>query len=271
MISRLLADGARVMAVVRRDYAVRRSYQFEFAFRFIGVAIGLIPFFYISRLVGEAEEVGRFGGYFEFALIGLVVMSGVGVALSAVNASFGGERSDGTFEILLTSPARLGAILLGSMVMPVLLFLVDAAIMLTVGVLFGLRFEVANLLVALPILILTLASFLALGGISAAITVLTKRGDPFTSLLVQGTNLLAGSLFPVAMLPVGLRFVAHLIPTFHGLNAIRAVLFEEVGFVGIMDEVAILIGFSVILFPIALLALSRAIRAARVTGTLGNY
>jgi len=117
----------------------------------------------------------------------------------------------------------------------------------------------------------TLALFAAIGAISAAFIVLSKRGDPFTPMITQTTNFLAGALFPIAVLPVFLQGVAHLLPMFYALQVLRGGLINGESVADVSGDLLILLAFAVVLLPLSLHMLKRALRVARVTGTLSSY
>ncbi len=259
-----------IVAVARRDWAVRRSYQFDFALRLFGILAAVATFFFISKLVGSAPSLEGIE-YFEFALVGLLVLNGATMAMNTLKGAIAQERSDGTLEMILSKPAPLWAVLSGTLVIPAMFFLLEAVVMLGFAVMFGSRFPIGGVLLGVPLLLLTLASFAVLGLLAAAFIVLTKRGEPITFVILQSTNFLAGAVFPVALLPIGLRFLAHLIPAFYGLNGLRAVLLEDAGAFDVLGDIVFLTVFTIVLAPIALWVLARALRVARVTGTLGSY
>lgn len=262
----------RVMAIARRDLRVQLSYQFQLFTTATSLIFSLLTFFFIGKLVGNSPTLAEYeGGYFEFALVGLVVMTFALTALTGFNASISREQSTGTFEILLSGATPLGTLLGGSLIVPLGLAAVQAVVFLGVGwVISAGGLDGLGMLLAVPPLLLTVGSFSAFGILSASFIVLTKRGDPFTGLLLQTTNLLAGAVFPVALLPDVLQTVSHLFPAFYGFNAMRAVLLGGAGFADILDEIGILVAFNLVLFPLAMWVFRRALRMARVTGTLGN-
>ena len=262
----------QVGAITRRDAQLELSYHFQLTMRYVSTVFAVAVFFFIGRLVGDAEQLEQFrGGYFAFALIGLVVTGLAAVGLREVSRTFTGEASAGTLEILLASPTPLSSILAGSLVVPFGLGLVEMGVYLLVGwALGGVVYTFHGVLLAIPLLVLTIGTFVAIGVLATAFLVLTRRGEPFTLLSLQATNLLAGTVFPVAVLPESLQVVAHLIPAFYGLSAMRAVLLSGAGLGTIWDEALVLVGFNVILLPLSMWALRSSLRLARTTGTLAS-
>ena len=211
------------------------------------------------------------GDYFAFALIGVVLVSFATLGLGTFSRTISDEQGGGTLEVLLSVPAPLAVVLGGAFVVPLALTALEILVYAGTAVGVGTTFSVASTLLALPVLVLTIASFCALGVLSAAFIVLTKRGDPFTLLATRATTLLAGSLFPISLLPGWLQAVGKLVPAYYGLRAMRSTLLAEAGVTDIAGDLLILAGFAVVLLPLSLACFSRALRIARVSGTLGTY
>lgn len=262
----------RVTALVKRDALLELSYTFQLVLRFATVAISVMMFFFLGRLFGDSDQLSEFsGGYFEFALLGLIVMGYSQACVMSFAQSIQRAQSSGTLEILLSTATRLPTLLVGSLVVPLVLASIDASFYLAVGALFGeLTFAPGRLVLVAILLMLTLGTFAAIGVFSAAVIVLTKRGDPFSSLALQMSNLLAGAVFPISVLPEALQVLSRFVPAFYGLRGARTVLLSGGGLSDVSVDVAALVGFNIVLLPLATWLLSRALRVARVTGTLGN-
>lgn len=262
----------RVRALSRRDAIIEFSYTFQLFLRFVNVAMAVVMFFFLSRLVGESAQLSGYrGGYFEFALVGLVVMGYSQACVTSFAQSMQRAQATGTLEILLATATRLSTLLAGTLVVPLLLASLDASFFLIVGVALGaLSLEVEPVLLSAVLLTLTLGTFAALGIFSAAVIVLTKRGDPLSTIALQASNLLAGAVFPVSVLPGFLQFLSAFVPAFYGLRGVRSVLLSDGGLADVSGDIAALCVFNLVLLPAATWSLSRALRIARVTGTLGN-
>jgi ABC-2 type transport system permease protein len=262
----------RVGALARRDLKIELSYHFQFVLRLFAILTSLAMFFFLSRLVGDAQELAEYEtGYFEFVLLGLLVMALSQACVNAFGESIERAQNDGTLEILLSTSTRLPTLLAGTLVVPLGLAFVEGAFYLSAGWLFAdLIFTFGRALLALVLLVLTLGTFAALGILSAGVIVLTKRGDPFSALAMQGTNLLAGAMFPVTVMPEWMQALSRLVPAFYGLRGMRELLLARGGLADVAVDLGALVAFNLLLLPIAFLLLSRAVRMARVVGTLGN-
>jgi ABC-2 type transport system permease protein len=261
------------MAVARRDFVTELSYPFNMVIRYAQVLFWCLTLYFIAKLVRQPPELRRYGGdYFGFALIGVSVSTVVGVALGGFGRSVTEEQKAGTLELLLASPIRLGTLMAGAVIVPIGMALVQIVIYLLSGwILFGLDLEPGGLLLAAPVLVLSLVVFGTFGVLSAAFVVLTKRGDPFTVLLTQMSTLVAGAIFPVAVLPGAVQGLAKALPAYYVLHGLRETLLLGAGIGDITGDVVALVLFAVVLIPLSVWVFGRAVAAARVTGTLGNY
>jgi ABC-2 type transport system permease protein len=263
----------QIAGVARRDLRIQLTHPLQLATVFMQIPFVLFTYFFLDRLVGRpAALAGYGGGYFEFALVGFVVMSLAGVALAAFSQGISSEQRYGTLEIVLASPgARLGPVLVGSLVVPVALAAAQAVVFFAAG------FAVAQhpvhyggLLLGLPLLFLTVACFCAFGVISAAVIVLSKRGDPFSGPLLQATSLISGAVFPVLLLPGPLRACAHLFPAYYGFQGLRELLLNGAGLSDVVGELGALAACCAVLLPFSLFLFSRAVRLGRTSGVLGS-
>ena len=262
----------QIVAIAKRDFAVEISYQFALIARAGSIAATVGTYYFISRLVDPAKLHQYGGRYFEFVLIGLLLGAISSVGLGAFTETIRTEQTSGTLEVLLATPTALPTLFVGSLIVPLGFALVEIVFVFGVAiVLAGAHFQLSGLLTAALAMPPTLALFAAIGAVSAAFIVLSKRGDPFTPMVTQTTNFLAGALFPIAVLPGALQSIAHVLPPFYALQVLRAGLIngESVGAVWV--DYLMLIGFAVVLLPLSLTFLKKALKVSRVTGTLSSY
>jgi ABC-2 type transport system permease protein len=263
----------RAAAVARRDLTILASYNVQFVMRLGRLLFAVAGLFFFSQLVRSPAELQPYGGhYFEFVIVGFVLGAFATVGLGAFTRSIADEQQAGTLEMLLAAPTRLATLLAGSLLVPLAMTLLQVVTLMTISVLgFGADFTLSGVLVAIPVLFLTAATFCAFGILSASFIVLTKRGDPFTPFIVQAGTLISGALFPTAVLPDAVAALAKFVPAFYGLDALRQVLLLGAGLGDVADRLAVLTAFAAVLLPLSITAFSRALRIARVTGTLGTY
>ncbi len=263
---------AQMLAIARRDFWVEVSYQFALMTRFFSIAVSVGVYYFIAKIVDPAKVAQYAGHYFEFVLIGLLLGAISSVGLGAFSDTIQAEQTSGTLEVLLATPTALPTLFLGSLLIPLGFALVEITFVFGVAIVgLGANFQASGMLTAVLAMPATLALFAAIGAISASFIVLSKRGDPFTPLVTQTTNFLAGALFPIAVLPGFLQGVAHLLPPFYALQVLREGLINGKSVTQVGGDYAALTAFAIVLLPLSLFVLKKALRAARVTGTLGSY
>jgi ABC-2 type transport system permease protein len=262
----------QVVAIARRDFWIEVSYQFALLARAFSIAASVGTYYFISKIVDPNQLHSYSGRYFEFVLIGLLLGAISTVGLGAFTETIQAEQTSGTLEVLLATPTALPTLFLGSLVVPMGFALLEITLVFGVAILaLGADFQAGGMLTAVLAIPPTLALFAAIGALSASFIVLSKRGDPFTPVITQSTNFLAGALFPIAVLPGVLQGVAHILPPFYALQVLREGLINGQSVTDVAGDYAILVAFAIVLLPLSLMAFKKALRAARVTGTLGSY
>ena len=261
-------------AFLRRDFRISISYRASFALETFYSLFFLALFFYLSRVVNEAEfsaRQGLSGGYFGYAAVGLALLTIVQVSMSSFSLKLREEQTTGTFEALIATPASPSQIVLASAVYDLLRATLSGLVLIGAAVaIFGLRLELtpASIGTAAVALAGCLGLFVALGVGVAAFTVVIKRTAGLLGMVVTGLALLGGVYFPVEVFPEPLERVANALPFTWGLDVLRASLLG-----GNVDpaQLAGLFGSAALLLPIALLGFTAAVRRARRTGTLAQY
>ncbi len=261
----------RVVAIARRDFEIERSYQFALLARFGAILSTVATFFFIGRIVDPSRLGQHHDGYFEFVMVGLLVATVSGVGLATFTETIKSEQEAGTLEVLLATPTSLPALFVGALIVPIGLAMIETTLIFVAAIVIGAHFEVSGTVTVLFALPPTLAVYASFGAVSAAFIVLSKRGDPFTPVITQLTNFLSGALFPVAVLPGALQVVAHLLPPYYALQVLRGALLRGDSIIDVGGDYLILVGFAVVMLPLSLMVLKRALRTARATGTLGSY
>lgn len=263
----------RLLAFLRRDLRIAASYRTPFVFMVVGGFITLTTFHFLGvafERVGTTRAL--FGtDYFSFALLGVAVAA----ALRSMQTSFARRlreaQTDGSLEVLLSAPLSTFHVIALMAAYPVLNALVRAIALLVVGrYVFGAALDV-NLLSFTLLLALALFAFGAVGLLSAAFVLSFKRGDPFGYALDVATYLLAGIVFPVTVLPPLLQTLSLFLPATWALAGLRAAALRGASLEEVGREAAALVVFSVVLWPLAALALTLSRRHAERAGTLAHF
>jgi ABC-2 type transport system permease protein len=263
----------RIAAIVRRDVLVLRTYPLQLLLGLVQSLAFVVSFYFIGQFVGQpAALAGTDPGYFEFALVGVVVVTVVGLALGEFTANLSEEQSAGTLESLLATPVPLWNVLAGGAVVAVCLTAVDVVVLTVVGAaLIGGVPSVPAVAGSAVLLALLFVCFAAVGVAAAGVIVVVKRGDPLSGPVNQVTGLLSGAYFPVSVLPGWLQPIAHLVPATYALRGIRELVIGEEPLSAAVDELLVLGAMALVAAPASVWFFGRAVGAARRAGSLGHY
>jgi ABC-2 type transport system permease protein len=262
-------------AFLRRDFSIALSYRLGFILQIGGIFFGVASFYFLSRLFGNAlvPQLDQYGGdYFSFVLIGLAFNGYLGLSLSSFASSIREGQMTGTLEIMLLSPTRLSAILFSSSLWDYLLTTINVVVYLLFGALvFGFNLSQANYLTAFVVLILSVTSFSGIGILSAAIVLVVKKGDPIAWIFGGVSTLLAGVYYPITVLPDWLTPLSHALPMTYSLDAMRLAMLRGYSLFEVRNDILILLGFTLVLTPLAFLVFRKALKRAKVEGSLIQY
>lgn len=261
-------------AFVKRDFLLEISYRAAFLGQLAFIFAGVSLFYYIGRVFDGANSpvLAAYGGnYFAFALIGVALTDFLKVSLSTFNVSIRDSQVMGTLEMMFLSPVGVISILICSSIWSYLLAsLRFLAYLLTGVLLFGFNLQNANLVGGLAVLFVSILCFSAFGILTAAFTIIFKKGD-ISSLMSMVSVLLGGVIFPLDVLPGWLKQASFLLPITHSLSGMRKALIGGETLAGLLPEMMTLAAFSVVLFAIGITSFLMAVHRAKVTGTLGQY
>ncbi len=263
------------LAFLKRDFSQELSYRLSFVMQLGGIFFNIAIFYFMARLFGTAvaPQLQAYGGdYFSFVLIGLAFTGFLGLSLSSFAQSIREGQMMGTLEIMLLSPTRLSAILISSSLWAYLMTTVRVVIYLLVGAfIFGASLGQANIPAAILILLLSIASFSGIGIMSAAVVLLVKKGDPVAWVLGSASSLLAGVYYPVSVLPGWLEPLSRVLPLTYGLDAMRLAMLRGHSISDLRSDIFALLGFTIILTPLAFLVFRKALKRAKKEGSLIQY
>lgn len=266
---------AKLLVFLWKDWVQARSYRVAFILQNVSLLMPLLMLFFLSRLFNlvDVPAIDPYGGnYVTFAFIGLVVITYSFTGLRAFSAGVRQAQVAGTLEVLLLTRARLPTIIVGWAMYPFVLSTLHMIVFLAVGfMILGLRLENANPWSALLVLSVTVIVMASIGVIAGGFTLLFKRGEPFTGLLVAVSGILSGTVYPVSVLPGWLQAAGKILPQTHTIEAMRLALLQRASVADLASQLSVLIIFALVLMPLAVLAFRFATLRARRDGSLAHY
>jgi ABC-2 type transport system permease protein len=258
----------------RAGFRLATSYRLSFVLGLVARWWTLVWVFFLAKLVPAdaalAPELAQ--GYLAFALVGVAVEQHLHFVLQSFSEKLREDELNGLVPALLATPAPpvvalFGPLLWGGLERSVTLLLMLGAAALV----FGVSFAGGNWLGALAVFVLASAAVAAWGVLSACFTLLFKRGDPVLWFSDTLGFVFSGALIPLGLLPAPMRWIAAVYPHAYAVSGLRAALLRGAGLAELAGPLVALAGFALVLLPLSLLALGRAVRRVREAGTLGFY
>jgi len=270
-ISARKAVVATAAAFFRVDAVEEFNYPLSFAMRLLGIIAPLIPFFFISELVGDSPQVG--GDYLTFTVIGLSMTALMSAAMVGFGNTLQRAFQRGTMETFLVEPVPWTTLPLAMNQWQVMNGLIYMVMILSCGGLLGANYDLAGIPAAALIAVLGIVAGLSIGIISAAVLLLTLKSTPVIRIYDIASSLLAGSIFSVAQLPGWAQALSALLPHTYVINGVRTALMANPGSyeVSLQQAVIALLIFDVIAFSFGIFLWRRTLEFSRKIGLLGGY
>lgn len=258
-------------AIAKRDYLLFSSYRSRLITTFFTGIVGLMLFYYVSRLV-HSPRIGSPDQYFAFVVVGLIIFSVLTAALSTPLLTLRAEQQVGTLERLVLSPFGTVRSVASLLIFPIALAMATAITTLAfAGIVFGLRLHWSTVPLALPLALLGSLAFAPFGILMSSAVVVFKQTTAGASVVVTAITLLAGIYFPVALLPDWISWTSEVQPFTPAVDLLRHTLVDTPLREAALADLAKLLGFALVATPVSLWILSRAVRYGRRRGTIIEY
>lgn len=261
--------GGAVWATMRRDAAIFFSYRFRVPSQILTVLFSLTTFYYIGKIV-KPGAIGPRDEYFAFVVVGIVTTSVLTAALTSAHI-VRMELMAGNFERVLISP--LGPVwgVIAVAAFPITYATAFAGGTLGVAALiYQVPINVANIVPALVVGVLGALSLACIGLFFVA-GLLAFKSALGATWVIAGLSLLGGAYFPLRLFPVWLRWVSDVQPFTPTVDLLRHLLIGTRLLEPAWLELGKLVGFTVVLVPVAFALLWLAVHVSRRRGTIMEY
>jgi ABC-2 type transport system permease protein len=213
------------------------------------------------------------GSYVGFAVLGGVMVSFWGNVLWSMASQFNWDKQEGLFEIYLTSPASITAILIGMSVGGIAGTVPSAIIVTALGWALFHPVVAASWPAVILTFGLTLASLYALGmTLSSLYLTYGREAESMNNVLQEPVSMLSGLYFPsigqFSPFPFTLQIVASLIPLTIGMDALRKSLFAAQGISVVWPNLAVLGVMAVVFLAASSFSLKALENKGRRDGTI---
>lgn len=179
------------------------------------------------------------------------------------------ERYMGTLEIVTSVPVEFKIIMLGKVLGNTILGLMSMVITFVfVGVVFGEVLIIANPIVFIISLIVSLLSFMAISMLLAPSFTLSRNSRALMNCLEYPVFILCGVLFPIEVLPVWIRPLSYILSPTWAIKLLRDSSLGVQDFSGFATNLAILILITAIYSIAASKLFDRIDKETRIKATL---
>jgi ABC-2 type transport system permease protein len=190
--------------------------------------------------------------YIDLLIPGLLGMAIAQSAAFGVAFSLVAWRQKGMLRRLRLTPLPLAEFATGRVIFHLMIALVQAVILLTVGrVLFGVEL-VGSLLALVPLILFGGVAFIALGMCIGGRVNTEDATAALSNLIVLPMTFLGGVFFPIDAAPAPIRVIAHFLPLTYLVQGLQDVAVRGHSFVSTLPDLAILAVFAAALAALAL-------------------
>lgn len=262
------------LALVRAQYLGAVTYRLRMLFSVLSIVVTVVPVYFVSQALqptmapviqGEADH------YFGFLVVGTISLLYLTAAVTTLAGAIGSGISTGTWEALLSTPARRWSIIAGLIGYNFIWSTVRALALLLAAWALGARVEWGGLLLAAGILGLIILAYLPVGLVAAASVLAFRTRTPLPQAVLVVSVFLGGVYYPTTIIPSWLQSMSDWVPLTYGLRALRMAILEGRGLPALLPDLEMLVLFDAVLMMIAVAAFSAALRYARRNGTMGQY
>jgi len=265
-------------AIARKELLTNMRYPLQLVtevaqplYQFIIPALLLGASFAVGgRAIGLESMTGteNLAGYL---FLGVVVGGMVGTAFWDMAFSFKNEMDSGTLEQTWLSPTRPETFVLGRAISGGLTSVVASTILIGLGMAFFGATVGEGLWLALPALLLAMASMVGIGYLVASAVLVLREPNFFVDATNFAFAMISGVAFPVAVLPWFIRPIAYLLPTTYAVDLLRVYALGTRPLLDPALEWVALALLSVALILIGRVVFRRTEHRMRVRGTLGQH
>ncbi len=257
----------KIYYFMKRDIISFSTYKMNMLLLIATALFGALSFAFLgTSSTNEAVEQQYNMSYTTFLLIGLAFSTYLNQSLTLVQKTI----NPWALEEVLVSPTRLSTFIIGSSLWGFIWSTGVVAVYLGIGVLaFGVVLSV-NYLSTIVVLALGISTFLGFSMIGAGVLIVTKQGDPVTSVITLATSLFGGVLFPISVMPVGMQAISYLVPQYYFFEAIRFALTGS-SLLEILPQVTVLTAMCAIIVPLGYIVYSWCLNTAKKRGTLAWF
>jgi ABC-2 type transport system permease protein len=263
----LLQELDKIYYFMKRDIISFSTYKTNILLSVVSALFGALSYAFLGANATMPSVTENYNIPFTtYLLIGLAFNTYLSQSLTLVQRTI----NPWSLEEVLVSPTGLVTFIVGSSLWGFIWSTLVIIIYLGVGVLaFGVILSV-NILGTILVVALGIGTFIGFSMIGAGVLILTKQGDPVTTVITIATNLFGNILFPITVMPLELRVISFFVPQYYFFTCIRPMLTGQ-SVLAILPDLAVLGVMCAVILPLGYFAYSWCLKTARKNGTLSWF
>jgi ABC-2 type transport system permease protein len=263
----LLQELDKIYYFMKRDIISFSTYKTNILLSVVSALFGALSYAFWGANASMTSVQELYGmPVVTYLLIGLAFNTYLSQSLTLVQRTI----NPWSLEEVLVSPTGLVTFIVGSSLWGFIWSTLVIVIYLAVGVLaFGVILSI-NIIGTLIVVALGIGTFIGFSMIGAGVLILTKQGDPVTTLITIATNLFGNVLFPIQVMPIQLRVISFFVPQYYFFTCIRPMLTGQ-GLLAILPDLLVLVLMCAIILPLGYWIYAWCLRTARKNGTLSWF
>ena len=199
-------------------YLVELTPTVFFGFRIPRILLQSLFFVYLAKAAG-GDSLAR------FALIGNGIQIAVFMVMLSMEVVIEQEKWNDTFQYLIAAPSSWFPSMFGKSMSYYGDALIAATVTFAVLIpVLKISISLMNLLCAIPVILIIIASASALGWCIGAFSLPIRYGYMICNLLAYAMIIFTGVNIPTSALPPAIQTIGSLLPVTHGLLAVRALI-----------------------------------------------
>jgi ABC-2 type transport system permease protein len=266
-----------LLAVAWRQWLIFLRYPLNAIFKVVQPLIWLTPIYFLGLSFQTDEGNIGFAGfagttdYMSFILVGALISSYISAVFWGMGYALKEEMDSGVLESNWMTPVPRVLFLVGNSLANVFTTtLINVALLAVAAWMFGFRIT-GNVWTALAVLAPMLVALYGFGFAFAAVVLRMRDANTLVDVSDFLVSILAGSQFPVTVLPRPLLVISLALPLTYGFDAVRGILLDAQTLMPIGVEIAILIGFMLVMIPLGVVIYRRVEQRMTQAGTIGMH
>ncbi|MBQ7612400.1 MAG: ABC transporter permease [Spirochaetaceae bacterium] len=234
-------------------------------FRFCLIANPILSTVLLYQMYRNAGEEN----FFAFVVLGAGLMGLWSCICFSSAGDINRERYSGTLALIFVAPVSFPIIILGKIIGNTVMSLLTLVISLvTAVVIFRIPVKLESPMYFFLSLMVTILAFVVISSVIAYMLTLSRKTELYMNLIEIPLSLLCGFVFPVTILPQGVRFVSYILSPTHAVELLRMSVWGVHDTEMYFQKLAIVLGLTALYTVLSILLYRKIETRVRIQASL---